>query len=503
MISKRPLAFRLARGFALCVLGLAAFYLVAANAVLATGLVRSLANSHPDEVGLEYRSAYTFYPGHIRVQGLKLRYQDRSIQFELFIDDARVRWNPSELLERRFHATRVRTTGTSWRMIHNVEAIAGQEQRVASFPLIFDGPPILKPEAEGPPTGYREGQWTVHLDDVEAEISELWFLEYRFLGKGKAMGSFEITPNKSIWVGPALLTLEPGTLSAGTQLISSHFSLTGDVTIDPFDVISTPGIKVLRSITGSVKLDVPISDVGAVELYVPGLKASGKGTLVADFGLVEGRISAASRLDARLSQLKVRQEDGTGFNGNLNTTFKVTADEKGKEWPMVRAVVAGSALVPISKEATVTAALSGASCDLALSTTDFVEGLGLAWLTAQLDEARVEDARAINEAAGKKAPFIVPAILGNGPLVASGSATMTPGKLVVRLKEASLGGAAVAGASQKTGETWNGAAAGHMGVVPLGLKLKGGAMQIVPFTDRGWLDAELQKFGITLEAPKG
>src|SRR5688500_7536036 len=103
--------------------------------------------------------------------------------------------------------------------------------------------------------------------------------------------------------------------------------------------------------------------------------------------------------------------DGTGFNGNVNAALKVVTDEKGKDWPVVLAASDVSMKIPISKEATVAASLTGTTAALALSTNDLVEAPTLAWLGAAMEQALVEDASQINAAAAAKAPFIVPAIL--------------------------------------------------------------------------------------------
>jgi hypothetical protein len=500
MTKPRSKLFRIARAVGVTLVVLMALYVIAGNVLLKTRLLREATNMTPEMLVLEYDSAYTIIPGHANVKGLKLRFEDGNIRFALKMEEANVRIRLVDLLKQKFHATRVRGTGISWRMLHKVAKIEGNEARIAAFPPIegFNTPMTLAPPPPGPPsTG--EGNWTVHLEDVDVEVAEVWMLEYRYVGVGRASGSFEIKPMKSVWVGPAHLELKEGTLSAGENVLSQNFGMQAECTIAPFDVPTTPGLKVLSSITVSTQIAALLDDAGAfLELYNPGLEATGTGTLTADVRLTKGLLTTGSVLNAHLAEMRLRS-DGAGFNGTVNMDFKLAPDAKGLEVPVGHAAVAGTVLVPISKEAAVTAALSGVSADLSLTSPDMAEGFELQWLHAKLGEARVEDASAITELASKTAPIIAPAVLGKGPLTASGTADVTKGKTVVRLKEAKLGDAELKGAAVKRGEAWNGAAFGRVAVVPIGVRMKNGAVEVLPFSKDAWLTEQLERLGIEAE----
>ncbi len=492
----RSKTFRVVRGVVIAAVGLFAFYLLVGNVLIGTRLLRDAVSAHPEELVLDYDSAYTLFPGHVKVKGLKLKYEDRALRFGLGIEEAHVRIALTELVRKRFQAIRVRGTGISWRMIHKVEKLEGNEKRVAAFPVIegFEKAPILGPEPEGPPsTG--EGNWTVAISDVDVQVSEIWMLEYRYAGTGRASGSFEITPSKMIWVGPAFLELKEGLLSTGEKALSKNFGLQAEVTIDPFDVPKKPGLKVLSSLSATVKIAALLDDVGTVELYVPELEASGNGTLTVDVRVKNGILDAASAIEVHVDGMKLRSK-GAGFDGTLNVAFKLGPDAKGLSVPVGHAAVAGSVLVPIAKDTTVTAVLSGTAADLALVSADISQGFELGRLRAKMGEARVDDARAITKMASKSAPVIAPAVLGDGPLTASCTADVTKGKTVVRLKHAKLGDAELTGAAVSTGDAWNGAAAGRVAVVPLGVQVTSGTPKVVPFITEGWLSGQLEKLGI-------
>ena len=163
-------------------LSIAGLYLLAGNVLLLTPLLRKATNLKPEEFFLEYDRAYTLFPGNAHVKGLKLRFQDGNIQFRVTLDEVTVQIALFDLILQKFHATRVRGTGVSWRMIHKVMQIEGAEKRVAAFPVIegFEGPPVQVPPPPGPPSS-GDGLWSVRLDNVDVEVREVWMLEMMLL----------------------------------------------------------------------------------------------------------------------------------------------------------------------------------------------------------------------------------------------------------------------------------------------------------------------------------
>ena len=128
--------------------------------------------------------------------------------------------------------------------------------------------------------------------------------------------------------------------------------------------------------------------------------------------------------------------------------------------------------------------------------TDLSQGLKVEHLSANLPEARVADTRVVTREAGRLVPVLAPAILGNGPLVASASAYMTPEYTLVRLKKMQQGAAQIEGAAVPSAKGWNGALAGKFGTIPLGLRLRDGKVESVLFPPPTWLGVELLKAGI-------
>jgi len=494
----RPLALRALKVLAAAIVGLLLTYLIAGNVLLRTRLLREGTNVNPTMLMLEYESAYTWFPGYAHVKGVWLRFDDGTVSFQLKLDEANVRIALFDLLKKKFHATRVRVTGISWQMLHKVEKLEGNEQRLAAFPKIegFNRTMLKAKPPPGPPTRGRNGTWSVHLEDVEGELVELWMLEYRYQGKGHVSGSFEMIPNVSVWVGPATIKLEDGKLTADERVISTNFSLEGGCTIKPFDIFESQGAEPLRSLSADVKISAQLKDLSASDLYAGDeLKVSGTGMLNTNLHLKDGLLSEDSTIDLQLDTVALAF-GALKYDGSTRATARLVKDEKGTPLPVLHADVEGAVKVPLSKEAVLVAGLSDTTLDISLASANLADGLPLQMMRAKVGEARAKDAKPLVDIAASKVPIIARAALGDGPLVVRGHADITPAMTVVRLLEASLGTVTLKGAAKQSGEVWNGAGAGKVSAVSIGIRLKASAIEPVPLVGDGWLEKELSAAGV-------
>ena len=449
--------------------------------------------------------AYTVIPGRVHVSDFALRMQDQNIQFHLTVAHARVDVHLLSLLRGTFHGDHVRCEGVSFRFVHRVQDAVGMEARLAAYPPI---PGLARPalfQVPPPPPATQEeidALWTVRLDDVDVDLRELWFLEYRWEGTGRATGGFELSPMRRLQVGPAELALEGGQLHAGPHLVSRDLRLRVGATVESVDVQALGGTHVFRPITATVHLEAQDFSPALAALYVDGLTASGVGSLVADATLASGRFLAGTRVT--LEMTSTRAEVG-GFVYEGAPRLEASLDAPGVDGPglpTVHATVPGSVVVSVPP--------GKARVDLTrlvavgtLSGRDLVEGISLERLDARLEEARVIDARAIRSAILGSTPlsFISPLLLGNGPLVASAAVDVRKTVTVALLRYAGLGLAELRGAARTSEGGWDGAAAGHIGLLPVGVRLKDGKSSVALFVPDGWLDAELAVAGIRFELP--
>ena len=52
--------------------------------------------------------------------------------------------------------------------------------------------------------------WTIHVEDVDVEVREVWAQMMRYEGDAHVVGAFRLRPAKRVWVGPADLEFRDG-----------------------------------------------------------------------------------------------------------------------------------------------------------------------------------------------------------------------------------------------------------------------------------------------------
>ena len=195
-------------------------YVLAVNAVILSGVIQRAASANPQATSLAWDRAWSPWPGRVYVSGLRLQVADPVQEFGLVVDHAKVNVVLWALWHRKFRASHVQAEGVSFRMLLKVKTADDPNGRLAAFPPIAGfARPALVPDPPPPPASAAKVAqlWSVELDQVDAAVSELWFLEYRYRGVARVQGGFALEPLRKLWVGPALLQLEGGKLTAGER----------------------------------------------------------------------------------------------------------------------------------------------------------------------------------------------------------------------------------------------------------------------------------------------
>src|SRR5258706_6011732 len=226
------------------VVGLWLLYVIAVNGFFLLGGVEWL-TAATDDVKISFRFAWTLWPGSFHATKLRVRGQDHNVQWLLELDQADATVRMSELLQKRFHATKVRGEGASFRFRHRVSPDRLRDPSTQLLPPIagFEDPPVLRPP---PPPTDPTALWTVHLEDVDVPVRELWFQQFRYDGPARARGRFRLRPALHLWVGPASLDLGGGKLRVGSARVADAFSGHIDCRVDPFDTRVPVGRQVFR-----------------------------------------------------------------------------------------------------------------------------------------------------------------------------------------------------------------------------------------------------------------
>jgi hypothetical protein len=301
-------------GVAAVLLGLQLIYLVIGNALIRSRVIRDAVGSSAG-FHLDYDDAYTLWPGHVRVHNLSLRVEDYNVQFEVALAKADVDISLSELIFKKFHATKLVAEGTRFRMRHKLIVVGDDAERVAAYPPIkgFADPPYFV-GVRPPPiatTTSEHDLWSVRIENVQARVSELWVLEYRFQGSGLAHGSFVVKPGRWVQVEPAGLELEGGTLSLGEHRVAE--TMRGRITCDIPDmrVPDTEGAQVLRDIGMTIRLELLGGKLDFLRAYLARLgsaRYSGNAEWLIDLNVVRGIVGPGSNVSLRATPFELHHE---------------------------------------------------------------------------------------------------------------------------------------------------------------------------------------------------
>lgn len=307
------MAVRLARRLVLALCGLVGLelaYVVAANGVLASGAVQRFVND-TESAHLEFDEAYTLIPGFVHVEGLQLSYEDHNMQFAFDFDEASLIVHIPWLIKQRFSASRVHVEGLRFLFRHKVAQVAGHEAALVRYPEIphVATPPLL----ESPRPSDRDDLWSFELQGVDAQIRELWFMTYRYVGPARATGGFQLIPYENLEVGPARLTLGSGTLHNGERRVFAD-DVRGliELSLAPVNPETLTGMKAFEPISASVRLDMRTKNLDPVNLYVSDPRTTrvsgGGGLLQVDAKMERAKLTAGSIHYAMLEALRVEHE---------------------------------------------------------------------------------------------------------------------------------------------------------------------------------------------------
>jgi hypothetical protein len=332
--TRRFEASRLVRFILFLVAGFAVLYLVAANILLRTRLLRDVV-SRGDSVELDYASAYSVWPGLVHVRGLALEVQDYENQLSVAADSSVVKIRLHDLLFRRFHASSVALSGLAFRFRQKVEPRDGMRPHVAAFPPIagFPDPPVLMGEEPPPVPDAEYDLWQIALDEIDAELRELWILEYRYLGPGSVHGGFRLLPGRQFAVYPASVHLKRGTLSIGDEVAAGRVELDVEGHIEATDVRQVQGAALAEKMTGRLRVNSEEVALGVLDVRgdnVRKWRVDGRGRLDVNASMTKGRLDEGSSAELDVPKFVLRAPFGK-LAGAASSTLRTSQDGQ-VEW---------------------------------------------------------------------------------------------------------------------------------------------------------------------------
>ncbi len=291
-------------------------YVIGGNWYLRHGGLDRLMNRRPERMRMVWESAWTAWPGVVHVRGFQVRSQSRAFQWWLAVDRGTIEMDFLGLRDRELRVAGLHGSGTSFRLRRRLDVPPrSRPGRPDLYPPIpgLTNPPDPKPEAIYP-RGPRRRPWHIRFRGVELdEVREVWIEEYRFAGRARVAGGFDLSVRERLEVDPTRLEVAAGGLSlgAGPQAIPVLLDARGriDGRITTFSPVRFKGWDVFRFASGRADVDGRVKSLDFLDLLFQKTRwvdlEVGPGRLAANLRIQRGQILAGSRLEARPNGIAV------------------------------------------------------------------------------------------------------------------------------------------------------------------------------------------------------
>lgn len=314
-------------------------YVLLINVALSSKLIASAVSQNPDEIVLDYDSAYSFWPGRVHVEGLRISGQDSTLQWSVALDEADASIYLPDLFRKKFTASGVRAEGYVQRIRMHVDPTKNpdiEDPRVKALPPIWGFTnPALKPAA--PPRKNLEHTdegydlWTAHIEDIDTSLKEVWVEQVRYIGGGRVRGGFYFKPLRVFRVGPAVLELRDGELQVGDQILA-RLDAAIEVTMSPFDPLNVEGLNMFETTAARIRMEAHVPGLDAIN-FMMGKDAKvtfddGSGQLLADIVIDHGVVAPGSVFSYSMTRLDVRTPE---IHGTVGGEVSLTVSEPEKD----------------------------------------------------------------------------------------------------------------------------------------------------------------------------
>lgn len=269
----------------LTILVLTGLYLVGANLFLNSPLAPRALNRHPERFRIGWSSAWTLWPGLVRIRGLRLRGHVHDVTW--FVDGQRASgWvDLPRLFDRTFLVRDLHLEEVSARVLRGPEQEAAEDRRREAEP---DRPGDRNPHP-----------WTLAFTAIHlGHIRAFSFNDVHLTGDGSGAGAFRVVIGRSFRLDPSRVRMPAAQLALGDDPIARKVRLELMASLGPYAPHEHPGLAGFDFLSGSVQARGEVPDLPFLERA--GLVRTGNrvpGTLVADLRIDHGRLTPGSRFD--------------------------------------------------------------------------------------------------------------------------------------------------------------------------------------------------------------
>ncbi|HEY0556233.1 MAG TPA: hypothetical protein VGG20_18410 [Thermoanaerobaculia bacterium] len=269
----------------LFILILTGVYLVAANLFLNSPLAPRAFSRHPAKFRIAWSSAWTLWPGLVRVRGLRLRGHVHDVTWRVDAERGSGWIDLDALLHRTLRVREIPLDEVRCRVLRGPEQETPEDREKAAEP---DAPPHP-----------HDHPWTLTFTGIRlAHIREFDFNEVRLTGDGTGGGAFKVVIGRSFRLEPSFVRMPSAQLALGDEPIARKAWLDAEASLGPYAPHDHPGLEGFDFLSGSLRMRGEVPDLPFLDrarLVAPGRQVPG--ALVSDLRFDHGRLVPGSRLD--------------------------------------------------------------------------------------------------------------------------------------------------------------------------------------------------------------
>lgn len=311
--------------------------IVGINGWLGSASLAELINRHSEHLLVEWSKATMIWPGRVFVSDLRIRGQNRHLQWELEVERVRLSISLLALRHQTFRASAVEGEGLRFRMRRRLAEEVDFSQ-TTGFPPI-DG---LEIATVGPPLSgpRKEPGWRIELEGIDlANTREIWFDEYRVLGEGRVRGDFQIQIRGTLQADDLGLDWDGGAITIDGASVADALSFESRFQLDPIEAHHLRPEAALRAMTASIDLEGELASLSFLEYYLhsAGVRLSGTGKLSSKTTIERGKPLPGSRMEIVAGSLGARLPR-FAVKGNGVITAEVVRRPSGSTMARLRTV---------------------------------------------------------------------------------------------------------------------------------------------------------------------
>lgn len=299
--SKSPAFRRRLLGLFVGLPGLFVAIMLATNILLWTGTIEHLASRRYPlaTVEIQVGRAWMLWPGKIHVRDFEIDIDAYTYQLHVGVPSGVVDIALLDLMSREFHTRSVHGEDVSIWVV--MKKPAEQVDEGPGVPEFADfGPPIRSDEPpEIPP---RDQSWTIDIDGIDGQISELIVGNTRLrIPTGGLRASIHAVPGHSFSIPDANVDLSDASLTIGDRVCISDISLEVEFDIAEYNPFGVDEPSTLGKVSAAGSIHASVDDMAPLVRYFPAAAGDsslggGRGQLSGDVVIESGVVRVGSEL---------------------------------------------------------------------------------------------------------------------------------------------------------------------------------------------------------------